>query len=521
MLVGKSGVARGDLVMKKTIWMMVWLLTWSSAAIAQEADASAETVKDEPQAESVTTQDSVSINGKTVSYSATAGLALIYNEDDKPIGQFGYTAYIKDDVDDSSRRPIMFAYNGGPGSASIWLHMGVLGPRRIPVVDTEVTGPAPFGAINNEFSILDVADLVMMDPVGTGYAKPVGEGTGEDFWGVDADIDAAAQFIARFITDNNRWNSPKFVLGESYGGIRTGGVAHKLLTEYGIGLNGVILVSPFMDAAAARDRFAIDLPHALYLPTLAATAWYHDALDERPEDLFTFLTEVKEFALDEYSPALLKGTSLPAAERAQVISKLARYTGLTEKYWDHSNLRVSHFHFTQELLRDQDVTVGRVDSRFKGRSINRIGARMEYDPFNTGVGPAFTAGFMHYYTNDLGFRQDRKYSVSGGVGEDWDWLHTLPNGQKTLITNTAIDLATTMTLYPHMKVLVQQGYFDLATPFFVLEYVLSHMDLDAEQRARITVEMYEAGHMMYVHPPSLAKYKQDLAKFVLDNDGQE
>ena len=507
--------------MNKTIWMMVLLLTLSSAAIAQEADASAETVKDEPQAESVTTQNSVSINGKTVSYSATAGLALIYNEDDEPIGQFGYTAYIKDDVDDSSRRPIMFAYNGGPGSASIWLHMGVLGPRRIPVVDTEVTGPAPFGAINNEFSILDVADLVMMDPVGTGYAKPVGEGTGEDFWGVDADIDASAQFIARFITDNSRWNSPKFVLGESYGGIRTGGVAHKLLTEYGMGLNGVILVSPFMDAAAARDRFAIDLPHALYLPTLAATAWYHDALDERPEDLLTFLAEVKEFALDEYSPALLKGTSLPAAERAQVISKLSRYTGLTEKYWDHSNLRVSHFHFTQELLRDQDVTVGRVDSRFKGRSINRIGARMEYDPFNTGVSPAFTAGFMHYYTNDLGFRQDRKYSVSGGVGQDWDWLHTLPNGQKTLITNTAIDLATTMTLYPHMKVLVQQGYFDLATPFFVLEYVLSHMDLDAEQRARITVEMYEAGHMMYVHPPSLAKYKQDLAKFVLDNDGQE
>lgn len=360
-----------------------------------------------------------------------------------------------------------------------------------------------------------------MDPIGTGYARLVGEGTGEDFWGVDPDIDAASQFIARFITDNNRWNSPKFVLGESYGGIRTGGVAHKLLTEYGIGLNGAILVSPFMDAAAARDRFAIDLPHALYLPTLAATAWYHNALDERPEDLAAFLTEVKEFALNEYSPALLKGTSLPAAERANVITKLSRFTGLSEQYWDYSNLRVSHFHFTQELLRDQDVTVGRVDSRFKGRSINRVGARMEYDPFNTGVGPAFTAGFMHYYTNDLGFRQDRKYSVSGGLYQDWDWLHTLPNGQKTLITNTAIDLATTMTLYPHMKVLIQQGYFDLATPFFVLEYVLSHMDLDAEQRARITVEMYEAGHMMYVHPPSLAKYKQDLAKFVLDNDGQE
>lgn len=507
--------------MKKYFWMTVFLLFFGSTASAQEDVAAAEAVKDEPIAESVTTEHSVRIDGNTIRYSATAGLALIYNDDDEPIGQFGYTAYIKDGVDDASKRPIMFAYNGGPGSASIWLHMGVLGPRRIPVVDTEVTGPAPFGAINNEFSILDVADLVMMDPVGTGFAIPVGKGSGEDFWGVDADIDAASQFIARFITDNNRWNSPKFVLGESYGGIRTGGVAYKLLTEYGIGLNGAILVSPFMDAAAARDRFAIDLPHALYLPTLAATAWYHKALDERPEDLAAFLTEVKEFSLNEYSPALLKGTSLPAAERASIITKLSQYTGLSQQYWDYSDLRVSHFHFTQELLRDQDVTVGRVDSRFKGRSINRVGAKMEYDPFNTGVGPAFTAGFMHYYTNDLGFRQDRKYSISGGVGQDWDWLHTLPNGQKTLITNTAIDLAITMTLYPPMRVLIQQGYFDLATPFFVLEYVLSHMDLDAEQRARITVEMYEAGHMMYVHPPSLAKFKQDLAKFVLDNDGQE
>lgn len=505
--------------MKKYFCMTILLLTVGGTAVAQDDDTEEQAVKDEPKAESVTTQHSVRVDGNTIRYSATAGLALINNDDEEPIGQFGYTAYVKDGVDNISDRPIMFAYNGGPGSASIWLHMGVLGPRRIPVVDTEVTGPAPFGAINNEFSILDVADLVMMDPVGTGYARPVGKGTGEDFWGVDPDIDAASKFIARFITDNNRWNSPKFVLGESYGGIRSGGVAHKLLTEHGIGLNGVILVSPFMDAAAARDRFAIDLPHALYLPTLAATAWYHNALVDRPDDLVSFIEEVEAFSLNEYSPALMKGTNLAATERANLISKLSRYTGLSEEYWGFSNLRVSHFHFTQELLRDQDVTVGRVDSRFKGRSINRVGARMEYDPFNTGVGPAFTAGFMHYYTNDLGFRQDRKYSVSGGVGEDWDWMHTLPNGQRTLITNTAVDLATTMTLYPHMKVLVQQGYFDLATPHFVLDYVLSHMDLDEEQRARISVEMYEAGHMMYVHPPSLAKFKQDLAKFVIDNDG--
>ena len=507
--------------MRGYLCTMILLSMFCGAAFAQEEDVAELSVEEKPEAEAVTTQHSVRIDGKTIRYTATAGLALINNDQDEPNGLFGYTAYIRDGIEDPSKRPILFAYNGGPGSASIWLHMGVLGPRRIPVVDMEVTGPAPFGAVNNEFSILDVADLVMMDPVGTGYAKPAGEGTGEDFWGVDQDIEASSQFIARFITDNDRWNSPKFVLGESYGGIRTGGVAYKLLTDYGMGLNGVILVSPFMDAAAARDRFAIDLPHALYLPTLAATAWYHNALSDRPDDFAAFVGEVEQFAVNEYAPALMKGTILSDGERASVISKLSAYTGLSEEYWDHSNLRVSHFHFTQELLRDQDVTVGRIDSRFKGRNIDRVGATMQYDPFMAGVAPAFKAGFMHYYTNDLGFKKERGYVVSGGLYTDWDWLHTLPSGQKTLITNTAVDLATTMTLYPHMKVLIQQGYFDLATPHFVMQYVVNHMDLDQEQRARIEIAMYEAGHMMYVHPPSLAKYKADLAKFVLANDGQK
>lgn len=505
--------------MKRYPLLLLLALLLAFGARAQD-EPQEEEPKEEPVAESVTTQHSVRIDGNTIRYSATAGLALIDNDDGEPIGLFGYTAYIRDGVEDAATRPILFAYNGGPGSASIWLHMGVLGPRRIPVVDTEVTGPAPFGAINNEYSILDVADLVMMDPIGTGYAKPVGEGKGEDFFGVDPDIRASAQFIDRFITENNRWKSPKFVLGESYGGIRTGGVAYKLLTEHGVGLNGVILVSPFMDAAAARDRFAIDLPHALYLPTLAATAWYHDALTDRPDSLVEFIDEVEAFAIDEYAPALIKGTTLPAGERAAVISKLSAYTGLSEQYWDYSNLRVSHFHFTQELLRDQDVTVGRIDSRFKGRSIDRVAATMQYDPFNSGVGPAFHAGFKHYYTNDLGFKKDRPYVVSGGLWQDWDWYHVTPSGEKTLITNTALDLATTMTLYPHMNVLIQQGYYDLATPHFVMEYVVNHMDLSPEEKARVTIEMYEAGHMMYVHPPSLVKYKQDLARFILESDGQ-
>jgi len=466
-----------------------------------------------PEAESVVTRHSVEIDGRRIDYTATAGLDLIRNEAGEGIGLFGYTAYVRDG-EDSASRPLLFAYNGGPGSASIWLHMGVLGPRRIPVNDVEVTGPPPYGAVNNEFSVLDVADLVMMDPVGTGYATIEGEGRSEDFWGVDADIAVASQFIVNYLTQNNRWNSPKYVLGESYGGIRTGGVAYELLADYGVGLNGVILVSPFMDAAAARDRFAIDLPHALYLPTLAATAWYHDAIADRPDDLMAFIEEVETFAVEVYAPALMKGATLPAAEREALVGELARYTGLSEQYWENSNLRVPHTRFTQELLRDQDITVGRIDSRFKGRSIDRVADNMQYDPFDAAVRPAYKAGFMHYYNNDLGFRKDRDYAVSGGIFERWDWLHTLPNGQETLITNTAVDLATAMTRYPPMRVLVQQGYYDLATPHFVLEYVLNHMDLNPEQRSRIVVEMYEAGHMMYVHPPSLAKFKQDLADFI-------
>ncbi len=228
----------------------------------------------------------------------------------------------------------------------------------------------------------------------------------------------------------------------------------------------------------------------------------------------TFVGEVEQFAVDEYAPALMKGSKLSAAERAAVIAKLSDYTGLSEKYWDHSDLRVGHFRFTQELLRDQDVTVGRVDSRFKGRSIDRVGASMQYDPFSAGVGPAFTAGFMHYLTNDLGFKKDRDYVVSGGLWRDWDWLHTLPSGQQTLITNTALDLATTMTLYPPMKVLIQQGYFDLATPHFVMEYVVDHMDLDEEQRARIDIAMYEAGHMMYLHDASRTRFLNEIREFI-------
>jgi carboxypeptidase C (cathepsin A) len=266
------------------------------------------------------------------------------------------------------------------------------------------------------------------------------------------------------------------------------------------------------------DGFGIDLPHVLFLPTLAATAWYHEALDDRPEDLTAFIDEVRSFAYDRYAPALLKGSRLSDAERADVLAGLERYTGVDREYWDRADLRVGHQQFVKELLRDRKQTAGRIDSRFVGRSFNLLGEQMSYDPFNAAVGPAFTSAFLDYYHNELDFGRDHEYRVSGGLWLNWDWGHTPPDGGgfKVPFPNTGPDLARAMGQSPHMKLLVQQGHYDLATPQAATEYAIEHMDLLPEQRANITVEYYEAGHMMYLHPPSLVKYKDDLARFVLE-----
>ncbi len=471
-----------------------------------------------PEPRSSVTGHSVVIAGQTVEYEATAGYLIVNDADDKPAARFGYTAYVREGVTDVANRPITFAYNGGPGSSSIWLHMGVLGPRRVVVADAEFTLPPPYQLVDNEHSILDVSDLVMIDPVGTGYSKPVGEAKGKDFWGVDQDIDSVARFIKAYVTENRRWASPKVLLGESYGGMRSGGVALELLTTHGMALNGVVLVSPFMAWSSGFDGLNVDLPHVLYLPTLAATAWYHHALGERPDDLVAYLAEVKAFAYDEYAPALLKGSRLGADERAAVLAKLARYTGVSETYWDRANLRVSHQQFVKELLRDRKQTAGRIDSRFAGRSFNLLGERMSYDPFNSAVGAAFTATFLDYYHNELDFGRDMEYKVSGGLWSEWDWSHSTPDSGsfKVPVPDTSLDLARAMGQNPHMKLLVQQGYYDLATPQAATEYDLEHMDLLPEQRRNVTVAYYEAGHMMYLHPPSLVKYKEDLARFIVD-----
>ena len=506
--------------MDRTVAVLVSLIIASSPAVGQE-EPSVKPAPEAPEPRAAVTHHEIEIAGETFGYTATAGYLIVKDRDEKPAAQFGYTAYVRDGFDEPGERPIMFAFNGGPGSASIWLHMGVLGPRIVVTPDAEFTPPPPYEVRDNEYSIIDVADLVMIDPVGTGYSRPIGEAEGDDFWGVDQDIDSVSRFIKAYVTENSRWASPKILLGESYGGMRSGGVSLALLEEHGLALNGVVLVSPFMEMVTGFDGIGVDLPHVMFLPTLAATAWYHEALVDRPDDLPAFLEEVKAFSYDEFAPALLKGSRLGDSERAAVLAKLARYTGVRQEYWDRADLRATHGQFVKELLRDRKQTAGRIDSRYAGRSFNLLGEEMSYDPQAAAVSAAFTSAFLDYYHNDLEFGRDMEYKVSGGLWRHWDWKHQPPSGGFTLpFPNTSVDLAHAMGKNPAMKLLVQQGYYDLATPQLATEYYIEHMDLLPEQRANITIEYYEAGHMMYLHPPSLVKYKEDLARFVHSATGQ-
>ena len=462
------------------------------------------------------TQGSVKIDGETIEYTATAGTLVMKNAKDEPIAQFGYTAYVQNGKN-KTNRPILFAYNGGPGSASMWLHMGILGPVRTVVDDLDFTSIGPFRRVSNEYSVLARADLVMIDPVGTGFSRAVGKTKGEAFWGVDQDISSVSDFIARYITDNGRWQSPKYLLGESYGGIRSGGVAYYLLENHSISLNGVILVSPYMDFVAGSAGIRIDLPQVNYFTTFAATAWYHKALENRPDDLQQFLREAEAFAVDEYAPLLHKGNRATAEERQKVLRGMERFTGIRAEYWDQANLRIDESRFTKELLRGRGKVVGRIDSRFIGDSVSHIAESVSYDPFFPAVGPAFTATFNDYYREQLGVKTDRRYITSAGLWTKWDERHAQPgigDSGRLPFANTGVDLNHAMIENPKLRVLVQQGYFDLACPYGATDYFLDHLELPQKLRDNISVKRYEAGHMMYIHPESMKKFSRDLAEFI-------
>lgn len=364
-----------------------------------------------PKPVQVTTHHSITIDGQTINYTATTGTMLLKNEKDSVIALFGFTAYFKDGVKDFNNRPITFAYNGGPGSSSIWLHMGALGPKKVVLDDPNSMPPPPYKSEDNKYSLIDVTDLVMIDPVGTGLSKPAGKAKGDDFWGVNEDIKSVSEFIFQYIRSINRWNSPKFLLGESYGTTRSAGVSDYLFENMGLTVNGIIFVSTVFDFQTLSFSRGDNLPYILYLPTYAAVAYYHKALPNQPPDLDAFISDVRKFAETDYAEALFKGSSIDSIEFNNVVNKLHEYTGLSKSYLKKANLRVSEPQFTEELLRERGETVGRLDSRYSGPSGDLLSEYADYDPQSSAISPAFTTVFLDYLHNDLKYPAEDTYHV--------------------------------------------------------------------------------------------------------------
>ncbi len=454
----------------------------------------------------------MTVGGAPIAYTATAGTLTIKNDKNEPIASQFYVAYTKTGAGDLSRRPLTFLYNGGPGSSTIWLHMGAFGPRRVATPDAQTAPPSPPELVNNDYSLLDKSDLVFVDAVGTGFSRIVGKGVPKDFFGVDQDIAEFGQFIERYVTLNDRWKSPKFLLGESYGTTRSAGVVD-YLQEKGVAMNGVILVSSILNFANdVTGPGGNDMAYVLYLPTLAAAAWYHDKLPHKPADLDDFLRTVRRFASGPYAQALMQGSSLSPSDRAGVLSKLHDYTGISEQYYAHADLRLDPERFQKELLRDQEVTVGRLDGRFVGRDIDVNGDSPDYDPSDNAINAAFTAAFHTYAADGLRYRSDYPFHVTNYpvVGRSWDWKR---KNDPLGAPNVAGDLREAMIKNPQLRVFSANGYFDFATPFFETEYTLSHLGLDPAAQRRIEYGYYQSGHMIYLHVPALAKLHADLARF--------
>ncbi len=466
-----------------------------------------------PKEEKSVTHHSVTVDGKSIAYDATAGTLLIKNEKDEPVASMFYVAYTSGDA----HRPVTFIFNGGPGSSSMWLHMGSVAPLRVVTPDAQPTPPAPYDLAPNPYSLIDKSDLVFVDAIGTGFSKPVGKGEGKDFWGVDQDVSAFGRFIQRYISVNGRWNSPKFLLGESYGTTRASGLS-LWLEQKGIALNGVTLLSSWLDPYVDffGPNYAVDEPYELYLPTMAASAWYHHKVPNAPADINVFVQQAREFALGEYATALTKGDKLSAADTQAIAQKLSGFIGLPVQYILEAKLRITPDRFEKELMRDEGRVTGRLDARYTGIDHDNAGETPESDAASDAFGPAFVAAFNNYVRTQLNFGQDMSYKPTNyQVGSDWDWSHRV-DGQKAPLFDVAEDLRQAMTQNPHMLVLSANGYFDFATPFLETEYTLDHMGLDPSLKKNLRYTYYQSGHMVYMHEEALKQFKADLAKFYDD-----
>ena len=494
-------------------------LLFASVALLPVRVCAQEDAPPEPTPSRWESHHSISVNGETVEYDAVLGSTILRDTQEKATAELFYTAYFRTNGGDPSTRPIIFAYNGGPGSASFWLHMGIMGPRRVVTPNVGQQAPPPYPLEDNEYTLLDKADIVMIDPVGTGFSRPAGEATGADFWGLDEDARSLTQFIRRFLSEYERWNSPRYLLGESYGTTRSAVLARHLQGA-NIDLNGIVLVSAVLDFNTILFPPGATLPYILNVPSYAVAAAYLDALPGgKPADLEAFMKEVEQWAMTDYATAILAGGAVDPQQRRTVLEQMHRYTGLSRAFLDQSDLRVTAPEFEKELLRDQRLVVGRLDARFTGPTGDQLETTPSHDPQSSAISSAYTSVFNTYIRSELGYDGNREY-VPSGMARPWNWDRGTNIGFGLAgIPNVAPDLATAIERNPRLEVLLINGIYDLATPYFAAVWTMDNMGLPPDLRDNIQRADFAAGHMMYVEQTLLPQWKRTLDAFIERTSG--
>ncbi|MEP7270839.1 MAG: peptidase S10 [Acidobacteriota bacterium] len=473
---------------------------------AQRAAAPQRPIPEEPP---VVTKHEMKLGERSLKYTVTTGMMPIKNREGVTEASIFFMAYTLDGGPPSAQRPLMFSFNGGPGSASLWLHLGALGPKRVKMLEDGGMPPPPYQIVENDQTWLEQTDLVFIDPVGTGYSRAARPELGARFFTLNGDIESVGDFIRLYLTRYERWSSPLFLVGESYGTTRASGLAGHLINR-GIALNGIVLVSTVMNFATLLFAPGNDLPYILILPSYTATAWFHKKLppDLQNKPLRAVLDEAEKWVTHEYTVALGKGARLTPSERQAVVQKMARYTGLDAGYIENNDLRVELARFNKELLRSENRTTGRLDSRFKGIDSSAASERPDFDPSMSAIRAPFTAAFNSYVRSELNFKSDLEYyALGGGVGQ---WNFNVSNGY----ADTSTALRSAFSQNPYLKLFVASGYYDMATPYFAADYTLDHMGLEPTQRKNVRTAYYEAGHMMYIDVKSLALLKRDVVSFI-------
>jgi carboxypeptidase C (cathepsin A) len=488
--------------------MMTALALLASLALVATQEEKKEKKTPVEETPPIETAHEIRLNGEVLQYKVTTGRMPIRKDTGEIEGEIFYMAYTREGAVEGDSRPLTFSFNGGPGSSSVWLHLGMLGPRRVPMLADGGMPAPPYRLVDNEHTWLDLTDIVFIDPVGTGFSRPATPEKGKDFWGLEEDIRSVGEFIRLYLTRHERWSSPLYIIGESYGTTRAAGLSGYLVDRSGVAFNGVILVSSVLNFQTIRFAEGNDLPYLTYLPTYTATAWYHEKLEpELQADLPKTLAEVKAWAIERYWVALAKGASLTAVERRETATALSRYTGLSRDFIERADLRIDAGRFRKELLRGEGLTVGRLDGRFVGMDRDSAGEEYEFDPSMAAIRPPYTAAFNDYVRDELGYESDLHYWILGGGIGRWDF------GDEGRFPDTSKALRDAMLRNSYMKVFVASGYYDMATPFFGTEYTLGHLGVPESLRGNLRVEEYEAGHMMYIHEGSLAKMKSDITTF--------